>query len=52
MAAAGMESVIIKVAGAGLGVKHLGQNVCSKAMREELALMVIQDSASPKNAMC
>lgn len=37
---AGMESVIIKVAGAGLGVRHLGNNVCSEEMRDELELLV------------
>ncbi|CAD6567150.1 MAG: hypothetical protein CYPHOPRED_001460 [Cyphobasidiales sp. Tagirdzhanova-0007] len=36
MYAAGMDSVIIKVAGAGLGERHLGQNVCCKSMRDEL----------------
>ncbi|KAK9894873.1 adenine nucleotide alpha hydrolases-like protein [Cystobasidium minutum MCA 4210] len=36
MAEAGMECIIIKVAGAGLGLRHLGQNVCSPEMRATL----------------
>ena len=40
MAQAGMDSIIIKVAGAGLGVRHLGQNVCSESMRVELENLV------------
>lgn len=36
---AGMESIIIKVAGAGLGVRHLGMNVCSEEMRDELEIL-------------
>lgn len=40
MARAGMDSIIIKVAGAGLGVRHLGQNVCSESMRVELENLV------------
>lgn len=39
MHAAGMKSVIIKVAGAGLGVRHLGKDVCSDEMREILAML-------------
>lgn len=40
MEAAGMESIIIKVAGAGLGRRHLGKNVCSEEMRDELEILV------------
>jgi diphthine-ammonia ligase len=40
MAAAGMECIIIKVAGAGLGLRHLGQNVCSPEMRNTLEILV------------
>lgn len=49
MADAGMECVIIKVAGAGLGLRHLGQNVCSPDMRSTLAALV---SASLCNLLC
>lgn len=40
MADAGMECIIIKVAGAGLGLRHLGQNVCSPEMRATLETLV------------
>ena len=39
MHAAGMKSVIIKVAGAGLGVRHLGMDVCSEEMRKTLEML-------------
>lgn len=40
MAEAGMECIIIKVAGAGLGLRHLGQNVCGPEMRVTLEGLV------------
>jgi hypothetical protein len=40
MAKAGMESIIIKVAGAGLRLRHLGLNVAGDQMRNELQLLV------------
>lgn len=48
MDTAGMESVIIKVAGAGLGQRHLGKNVCSSEMRDELERLVSQSTRSMK----
>lgn len=40
MAEAGLECIIIKVAGAGLGLRHLGQDVCSEEMRLTLETLV------------
>lgn len=37
-----MNSVIIKVAGAGLGLRHIGMNVCSQDMQDELDRLVSQ----------
>lgn len=43
----GLHSIIIKVAGAGLGTKHLGRNVCSPEMRLELENLVSSPCCSP-----
>jgi diphthamide synthase (EF-2-diphthine--ammonia ligase) len=40
MDAAGLESIIIKVAGAGLGTRHLNKNVCGQEMRDVLHKLV------------
>jgi len=50
MTTAGMESVIIKVAGAGLQITHLGQNVFSPSMR--LVLRQLVSTPFPMTAHC
>jgi hypothetical protein len=35
-----MDSIVIKVAGAGLRVRHLGLNVAGDTMRHELQILV------------
>lgn len=40
MASTGLESVIIKVAGAGLALKDLGQNITAPEMQERLTQLV------------
>lgn len=50
MQSAGMNCSVIKVAGAGLSVKHLGQNVASPGMMAVLEKLVCSLSLTERQA--